>query len=322
MLYRWFYSGWAYVLQHFTAVCNGGSGQNCSAGVVKTLKPLAYCGAGIKIPSIFNEPRNVYFILSWWKFYFLPKCIFLFGNLFLKKSVLDSQGHCEVAATDLTQSSGASQSGLYFQLQETEVSLGSGSEHRFPLRNSHLTAKWFCTESSSIFHATQNRKDTFCIWTYALMHATVRLMSLVLPDFQAVPPAYSHLRAISPFPCSPASPSPLHIVKYSLPSAIFHHSPSLVSQNFSLPLLAIRSHSPVPTLPPHRTGALAQTARRTYARSLIWRTPPILPRNQGECVCLEGEEMLRISKSWDSLDLGCNRETHLNVKSKKFPWMW
>lgn len=72
------------------------------------------------------------------------------------------------------------------------------------------------------------------------MHSTVLLMSLgsqlwfsVIPDLQAVPPVYSYQIALSSFPCSSALSSPLHIIDYSLPFAIYYHPPSLLQFFFT-----------------------------------------------------------------------------------------
>lgn len=71
---------------------------------------------------------------------------------------------------------------------------------------SHWTTDSFCTESISVFCTTSNRKDNCCIWMCSLMHATMHLISLVIPDLVSVPPASSYLRAFPLF----SSPLLLH----------------------------------------------------------------------------------------------------------------
>lgn len=259
MLCRWFYSEWACVLLHFTAVCNGGSDQNCNDRVVKTLKSLAYWGLGIKISRIFSESRNVYFILSWWKFYFQTKYIrnteihtefFLFSDQIhlsiweffskLKTSALDSQGCCEVAATDL-------EAGVWcftkWALWSSFVKLSCRKLRHLLVLNPSITSLPGTVTSRQTADSSAQRVVQYfiqrrtgmtnsapglalwcmlqCIW-WAQLFLICRLC----------PPAYSYLWAFSPLPCSPASPPPLHVMEYSLPSAICHHSPSLFPPDF------------------------------------------------------------------------------------------
>lgn len=158
---------------------------------------------------------------------------------------------------------------------------------------SHWTTDLFCTESILIFCTTLNKKNKCCIWTCTLMHATMHLMSLVIPDLQVVPPASSYLRAFSPFLCSLAAPPPLapHRVL-----TILCHLSSLSLYSFT------GFFSPLACKKVSLTWTFA--TRKTYARSLLWRISLVLHKNQKESVSVfEGQgdvETLKVLRQFDS----------------------
>lgn len=97
------------------------------------------------------------------------------------------------------------------------------------------------------FEQHRTGKTNAAFWTCTLMHVTMPLMSLIIPDLQAVPPASSYQRLFPLFSAPLLLHPPLHTIEYKLSSAICHSSPFIPSQTFSHPLLA-RSHSPEPSL--------------------------------------------------------------------------
>lgn len=156
--------------------------------VINTLKPLTYWGSGIKLSRIFNESKNVYVILCWWECHFQPKCIYLVGIFFWKMSVLDSQGCCEVTATDLEAelwcftkkglvSTGGNWGTSWFLIQSSPLSQEESPVTRLQIQSARRVIQYF------IQHRTgkMNSASELALWCMPECQVKTCVLCLLLP---------------------------------------------------------------------------------------------------------------------------------------------